>query len=146
MDHPIYLTKRNHKLTYSQQKLTMLKPYKYFFNISSNLNLPTVTDAFGVATYAIYLFLLTIWWSWVWGDASACPYTHMEDMVEGKTSPRIVALKTWAQIMGGCCVYRFVQVFWWMELVPTHRDRAFADCTADLQVKKNIGTVAKHYI
>lgn len=94
----------------------------------------TVADNFGVATYAIFLFLLTIWWSRVWGDASACPYTHMEDMIEGKTSPRVVALKTWAQIMGGCCVYRFVQVFWWFEIVSTHENRAFADCTADLQV------------
>uniref|UniRef100_A0A1B0D2Q3 Uncharacterized protein n=1 Tax=Phlebotomus papatasi TaxID=29031 RepID=A0A1B0D2Q3_PHLPP len=68
-----------------------------------------VADNFGVATYAIFLFLLTIWWAQVWGDATACPYTHMEDMVEGKTSPRNVALKTWAQLMGGCCVFRFVQ-------------------------------------
>lgn len=75
----------------------------------------------------------------MWGDASACPYTHMEDMVEGKTSPRVVALKTWAQLMGGCCVYRIVQVFWWLEIVSTHRDRAFADCAADLQVNVYLG-------
>lgn len=50
-------------------------------------------------------------------------------------SIRVVALKTWAQIMGGCCVYRFVQVFWWFEFVQTHENRAFEDCTADLQVK-----------
>lgn len=36
--------------------------------------------------------------------------------------------------MGGCCVYRFVQVFWWFELVQTHENRAFEDCSADLQV------------
>jgi len=98
-----------------------------------------VADNFGVATYAIYLFFLTIWWSKVWGDASACPYTHMEDMVEGNTSPRVVALKTWAQIMGGCCVYRFVQVFWWFEFVQTHENRAFEECTADLQVNPYLG-------
>lgn len=101
--------------------------------------LSAVTDNFGVATYAIYLFMLTIWWSFVWGDASACPYTHMEDMLEGKTSPRVVALKTWAQLMGGCCVYRVVQVFWWLELTSTHTDRAFADCSADLQVNPYLG-------
>lgn len=48
----------------------------------------------------------------------------------------MVALKTWAQIMGGCCVYRFVQVFWWFELAQTHENRAFEDCAADLQVNK----------
>lgn len=95
---------------------------------------PIVADNFGVATYAIILFLLTIWWSQVWGDASACPYTHMEDMVEGRTTPRNVALKTWAQLMGGCCVWRFVQFFWWLELAETHKGRAFEDCSADLQV------------
>lgn len=94
----------------------------------------TVADNFGVAAYAIYLFFLTIWWGQVWGDASACPYTHMEDMVEGKTSPRVVALKTWAQLMGGCCVFRVVQLLWWLELADTHEGRAFAPCTADLQV------------
>ena len=94
-----------------------------------------MADNFGVATYAVYLFLLTIWWSRAWGDnASACPYTHMEDMLEGKSSPRVVALKTWAQLMGGCCVYRFVQIFWWFEIAKTHKGRAFEDCTADLQV------------
>uniref|UniRef100_A0A1L8DF20 Aquaporin n=1 Tax=Nyssomyia neivai TaxID=330878 RepID=A0A1L8DF20_9DIPT len=100
-----------------------------------------VADNFGVATYAIFLFLLTIWWSQVWGDASACPYTHMEDMVEGKTSPRNVALKTWAQLMGGCCVFRFVQVLWWLELASTHEGRAFAECTADLQVNPYLGAI-----
>lgn len=93
-----------------------------------------VADNFGVAAYAIYLFFLTIWWGQVWGDASACPYTHMEDMVEGKTSARVVALKTWAQLMGGCCVFRLVQLLWWLELADTHEGRAFAPCTADLQV------------
>ncbi|XP_055692418.1 aquaporin-11 isoform X2 [Lutzomyia longipalpis] len=100
-----------------------------------------VADNFGVATYAIYLFLLTVWWSQVWGDATACPYTHMEDMVEGKTSPRNVALKTWAQLMGGCCVFRFVQVLWWLELASTHEGRAFAECTADLQVNPYLGAI-----
>jgi aquaporin related protein len=94
----------------------------------------TVADNFGIATYAIILFLLTIWWSQMWGDATACPYTHMEDMIEGRTTPRDVALKTWAQLMGGCCVWRFVQFFWWLELAETHKGKAFEDCSADLQV------------
>lgn len=94
-----------------------------------------VADNFGVATYAVFLFLLTVWWSQVWGDSTACPYNHMEDMVEGKTTPRDVALKTWAQLMGGCCVWRFVQFFWWLELAQTHKGRAFEDCSADLQVQ-----------
>lgn len=63
----------------------------------------------------------------------------MEDMAEGKTSPRIVALKAWAQIMGGCCVYRFVQVFWWFEIAETHKGRAFEECSADLQVTPYLG-------
>lgn len=80
------------------------------------------------------LFLLTIWWSQVWGDASACPYTHMEDVAEGKTSFRVMALKIWAQLMGGCCVWRFIQFFWWLEISQTHKGKAFEDCSADLQV------------
>lgn len=97
-----------------------------------------VADNFGVATYAIFLFLLTIWWSQVWGDATACPYNHMEDMVEGRTTPRDVALKTWAQLMGGCCVWRIVQFFWWLEMAQTHKGKAFEDCSADLQVNVSL--------
>lgn len=93
-----------------------------------------MADNYGVAAYAVYLFLLTIWWGQVWGDATACPYTYIEDMVEGKTTPREVALKTWAQLMGGCCVYRVIQFLWWLELADTHVGRATEPCTADLQV------------
>lgn len=100
-----------------------------------------VADNFGVATYAIYLFVLTIWWSKVWGDATACPYNHMEDMVEGNTSPRDVALKSWAQLMGGCCVYRLIQFVWWTEISPTYEGRAFEDCTADLQCSPYMGAI-----
>lgn len=74
-------------------------------------------------------------WSFVWNDATACPYTHMEDWLEGKSSLRSVILKTWAQLMGGCCVYRFVQLFWWFEFAQTHEGRAFENCTTDLQVE-----------
>jgi aquaporin related protein len=37
--------------------------------------------------------------------------------------------------MGGCCVFRYVQFFWWLELTKNHQGRAFEDCTADLQVR-----------
>ncbi|XP_023159936.1 aquaporin-11 [Drosophila hydei] len=100
-----------------------------------------VADNFGVATYAIFLFLLTIWWGKVWGDASACPYTHMEDVLEGRTSFKEMALRTWAELMGGCCVYRIVQVFWWLEFAETHKGRAFEECNADLQVSPYVGAV-----
>lgn len=93
-----------------------------------------MADNFGVASYAIVLFLLTIWWSQEWGNATACPYTHMEDVVEGKISFRVMALKIWAQLMGGCCVWRFIQFFWWLEISQTHQGKAFEDCSADLQV------------
>jgi len=108
---------------------------------STCFELIIVSDNFGVATYAIFLFVLTVWWSQVWGDASACPYTHMEDMAEGRTSFRDVALKTWAQLMGGCCVWRFVQFFWWLELAEAHKGKAFEDCSADLQVKFVFGMI-----
>lgn len=98
-----------------------------------------IADNYGVATYAVYLFFLTIWWSQSWEDASACPYTHMEDLCQGSCSVKDVALKTWAALMGGCCVYRIVQIFWWLELTDNHEGRAFESCAADLQVHPYIG-------
>lgn len=102
-----------------------------------------VADNFGVGVYAIFLFFLTILWSMVWGDATACPYTHLEDLLEGKSSIRSVLLKIWAQLIGGCCVFRFVQIFWWFEFAQTHEGRAFAPCTTDLQVIKQTTTHPK---
>lgn len=65
----------------------------------------------------------------------------MEDMVEGKTSPRSVIFKTWAQLFGGIAVYRIVQIFWWFEVTYTHEGRAFENCTADLQVDPYLGAI-----
>lgn len=101
----------------------------------------TVADNFGVATYAIFLFFLTIWWSYNWEDASACPYTHMEDLCEGNCSVKDVALKTWAALMGGCCIFRYVQFYWWLEVTENHEGRAFEDCSADLKVDPYVGAV-----
>uniref|UniRef100_A0A182J8E1 Aquaporin n=1 Tax=Anopheles atroparvus TaxID=41427 RepID=A0A182J8E1_ANOAO len=98
-----------------------------------------VADNFGVATYAVFLFTLTIWWGRNWGSATACPYTYMEQIVEGEVSFKEAALKIWAQLMGGCCIFRYVQLYWWLELAETHQGRAFEDCKADLQVNLYLG-------
>lgn len=66
---------------------------------------------------------------------------HFFNLIIGNTSPRIVLLKSWAQLMGGCCVYRFVQIFWWFQFATTHEGRAFEQCTADLQVHPYLGAV-----
>lgn len=105
-----------------------------FLNINGSISITIVADNFGVAAYAICLFVLTVWWSHVWDDASACPYTHMEELVEGKQTLSEVGLKIWAQLMGGCCVFRLIQIIWWFEFVKTHEGRAFEECTSDLQV------------
>ncbi|XP_012267381.1 aquaporin-11 [Athalia rosae] len=93
-----------------------------------------VADNWGVSTYAIYLFVLTIFWSFNWGDATACPYTHIEEVVEGKKSVRVAFLLIWAELVGGLAVFRYIQLLWALEIVPTHKGRAFTDCTTDLQV------------
>uniref|UniRef100_A0A1Q3FJU2 Aquaporin n=1 Tax=Culex tarsalis TaxID=7177 RepID=A0A1Q3FJU2_CULTA len=98
-----------------------------------------VADNFGVATYAVFLFTLTIWWGRQWGNATACPYTYMEQIVQGEVNFREAALKIWAQLMGGCCVYRYVQLYWWFEFAETHEGRAFEECAADLKVNLYLG-------
>lgn len=100
-----------------------------------------VADNFGVATYAIFLFALTIWWSLNWGDATACPYTHIEDVIEGKGDIRKALLKTWAELTGGLLVFKYVQMYWALEISDTHKNKAFEDCTADLQVPVLYGVI-----
>ena len=93
-----------------------------------------MSENFGVEYYAVYLFLLNVWWGIAWGDASACPYMHVEDLVDGKTTLADVALCTWAELMGGFCIHRIVQICWWFEYAETHIGRAFVTCNADLNV------------
>jgi len=100
-----------------------------------------IADNFGVATYGIFLFLLSIWWSANWGDASACPYTHLEEYVEGKADLRHVLLKVWAELTGGFIIFKYVQMYWALEITDTHKDRAFEDCKADLQVPMLYGAI-----
>lgn len=100
-----------------------------------------VADNFGVATYAIFLFALTIWWSLNWGEATACPYTHIEDVIEGKGDIRKALLKTWAEVGGGLLVFKYVQMYWALEISDTHKDKAYEDCKADLQVPVLYGAV-----
>ncbi|XP_011558838.3 aquaporin-11 isoform X3 [Plutella xylostella] len=102
-----------------------------------------VADNFGVSTYAIFLFALTIWWSMNWGEATACPYTHLEEIVEGKGDIRKALLKTWAELTGGLLVFKYVQMYWALEISETHKDRAFEDCKADLQVPVLYGAVVE---
>lgn len=85
--------------------------------------------------YALYLFVLTVYWSMCWGDASACPYTHLEDVVLGNKSLRIAFLLIWAEVLGGIAVFRYIQALWALEIVSTHKNRAFGDCTTDLQAR-----------
>lgn len=65
-----------------------------------------MADNFGVWTYAVYLFCLTIWWSRAWGEAAACPYVHLEDVVLGKLDSQLAMMKTWAEITGGIFVFK----------------------------------------
>lgn len=99
--------------------------------------LSLVADNWGVWMYALYLFLLTIWWSVNWDEASACPYTHMEDVVIRK-KPLIVAfLSICAELAGGLLIFKYIQILWALQFASTHKNRAYGDCTTDLQARLN---------
>jgi hypothetical protein len=113
-------------------------PEAHFEHIKAHLktlNLLSVADNWGVWMYALYLFLLTIWWSMHWDEASACPYTHLEDVIAGKNSPIIALLIICAELAGGLAVFRYIRILWALQLVPTHKNRAYGDCTTDLQAR-----------
>ncbi|KAK8744135.1 hypothetical protein OTU49_001017 [Cherax quadricarinatus] len=93
-----------------------------------------IADNYGVYAYAVYLFLMTIWWGQSWGTATACPYSLLEEYVEVGANPLHVVLKIIAQVIGGLASFRWVKYIWMMELAQTHVGRGVDDCTADLQV------------
>jgi len=99
--------------------------------------LSSVADNWGVWMYALYLFLLTIWWSINWDEASACPYTHMEDVVIRKKSLIIAFLSICAELAGGLVIFKYIQILWAFQFASTHKNRAYGDCTTDLQARPN---------
>lgn len=104
-----------------------------------------IADNYGVMAYAAFLFLLTIWWSDHWDDASACPYIHFEACLEGNMSLVETIVRTAAETAGGLAVFRYVQLLWALEFAETHVGRphslAFDKCSADLQVPVLYGAI-----
>lgn len=99
----------------------------------------SVTENYGIEAYAAFLFLLVLLWDRTWTDASACPYTALEEVIEGQRDYSNAALRVFGQISGGLVTFSLVQLFWAMELVHTHKGKAFEECTADLQVPMCMG-------
>jgi len=97
-----------------------------------------VADNYGLAAYGLFLFLLTIHWSLHWGEATACPYNHLEDLVQGKMSRQETLVRTVAETVGGVAVFKLIQVLWALEIAETHVGRSHSAvynvCTADLTV------------
>ncbi|KAJ8916150.1 hypothetical protein NQ315_004517 [Exocentrus adspersus] len=104
-------------------------------------DIDVVADNWGVGAYALYLFLLTIWWSSSWEDASACPYSPIEDLLHGYKSIKTVLFVIVAQVFAALVTFSYVQLLWELELVETHKGKAYEDCTADLQVDMIAGAV-----
>ncbi|CAH2011025.1 unnamed protein product [Acanthoscelides obtectus] len=100
-----------------------------------------VADNWGVGAYALYLFLLTIWWSLKWEDASACPYAPLEQVFEGSKNVKTALLIVISQVLAALVTFRYVQVLWALELTETHQGKAYEDCTADLQVDMITGAI-----
>ncbi|XP_022916869.1 aquaporin-11 [Onthophagus taurus] len=100
-----------------------------------------VADNYGVVMYGLFLFLLTVWWSFNWEDSSACPYIPIEEIFERKRNIFIGFLVIGAQILGGLSIFRYIQILWSLELVETHQGRAFEECSTDLQVSVILGSI-----
>lgn len=100
-----------------------------------------VADNFGVVMYAVFLFLLTLWWTKVWTTETACPYLVVEEYWEGREILQRMLMIIAAQVLGGFVIFFYIQQLWQLELVQTHRGRAFAECSADLHVNMLFGAM-----
>lgn len=84
--------------------------------------------------YIIVVFNLIMWWSTTLGDATACPYSYLEEVVKGNLGLLDTLLLTVAQLLGGAVVFKYVQFMWNFEVIEEHVDRAYRACTTDIQV------------
>lgn len=119
--------------------------------------LALVADQFSVATYAVLLWLLTVWWGWTWSrhegglaEVSACPYTHLERCWTMRSRGEYVG-EVWrdslvvslVQLAGGVASYHWVSWYWRLRLVEHHWDAGDGQCQADLQVHWLLGLVVE---
>lgn len=102
-----------------------------------------VADNWGVTAYAVSLFLLTVWWSTKWENATACPYCPMEEILEGTKTIKSAIYIICAQLFGAFFTYRYVEILWSLELVETHKGKVDEECTADLQVDMFLGAIVE---
>lgn len=66
----------------------------------------SVADNWGVWAYALYLFVLTLWWASKWEDASACPYSPIEEVIEGMKSYKTAILIIISQILAALVTFQ----------------------------------------
>jgi len=102
-----------------------------------------VADVYGVWTYAVLLFVLTLWWAAHWQDAAACPYVHVENYLEGTNDLSYSTLCCLAEMAGGFAIYRYVQYTWSLQLSTSHIAKSVWDCEADLHVPALQGAIVE---
>lgn len=106
-----------------------------------------IADNYGVTAYGVALFILTIWWSLNWDDASACPYTHLEDVAERKSNLLIALFKIGAELIGGYIIIKYIEFLWSLEISSTHvgQSKTVYKCQADLQVPVLLGMLVEGF-
>ena len=102
-----------------------------------------IAGSSGVSTYAVYLFVLSIYQSSAWGDVYACPYLHVEDWWLGRQGLVTAMLRILAEVAGGWVTWRYVRALWELELAADHQGRWLEQCTADLQVSPLHGAIVE---
>ncbi|KAK3884157.1 hypothetical protein Pcinc_011558 [Petrolisthes cinctipes] len=103
-----------------------------------SFELAVVADNFGAALWAFLVFLIIIWRSKTWASVTACPYSLLEQYVEGSVKPSHALLKVVAQLAGAFISYRLMRQLWMLELTASHVGRGL-ECTADLRVSAMLG-------
>jgi len=91
---------------------------------------------------------MCLWWAIVWNDATACPYTHLEDVVSGQAGFKMTILIILLEILGGIAAYPlYVKKFWLYKFIPRHAERIYRNrCPADLTVCNPPQRVHVYYI
>uniref|UniRef100_A0A0K2VBB8 Aquaporin n=1 Tax=Lepeophtheirus salmonis TaxID=72036 RepID=A0A0K2VBB8_LEPSM len=106
-----------------------------------------IADNYGVFSYGIFLFFLTIWWSSRWSTETACPYTHFEECLIGKKTLIETVVRTLSGTLGGVIVFQYIYLLWSIELTETHVGRAhgatFNNCPSDLKVSAYAGALVE---
>ncbi len=87
---------------------------------ATSFELIIISDNYGVLAYSVLLFVVSVTWTVLWKDTTACTYVPMELWMQGRMKLKESLFCIFAQICGGLAIFPLVSLLWSLEAGEFH--------------------------